>query len=415
MSLSAEEKAELLDEVDIERSRRTPEAFAEYVMCDEETGEPFKLADFHREWHELMTNESRVLLEGPREHGKSGTIVSRALWELGNNPNIRIKIISSSDEMAKKRLSSIIQYIERSERLRKVFPNLKPADKESWTKRAIYVPRESMSGEPSVEAYGILSSSSGSRADLLFLDDIVDAKNSIIQPALQETIRRVLFDNVLNFLPAGGGRAIYICTPWTMSDVTNDLKTLDAWFKWRRPVTVDNPIWPERWSRESLAKRKEELPLRSWQRQFELVVIAEEGATFSHRRIEACSKTEQYTPKDDTKFYAGVDLAISQSKKKQRSWFVIEVGAADGPKDKHIVETIRRRGLTLNITPVTIKPQSALSIKDVNIVLGNSSVGVQIGKDLQRNRVRTRLFVYPVRMLLLRIDCAVIVKIPPPG
>lgn len=342
-SLSAEDRLELLDEVDIARARLKPEAFAEYVMEDEETGDQFVLADFHREWHQLMTEEPRLVLEGPREHGKSGTIVSRALWELGHNPNIRIKIICCSDGMAKKRLAAITQYIIKSEKLHKVFPNLRPAETDSWTKQMIFVERTIMSGSPSVEAFGILSSSSGSRADLMFLDDICDARNTIINPALQETVRRVLFDNVMNFLPASGGRAVYIDTPWTTTDVSNDVKANPAWKVWRKPTAIEKPLWPGRWDTHALEKRKGELPLRSWQRQFELIVIAEEGATFDHRKVEASCKDIVFVEPDGTRYFAGVDLARSG----KGAYFVIEIVARTPDGKKHVVETIRRRGITL--------------------------------------------------------------------
>lgn len=347
-----------IESATIELARRDPDEFAEYVMEDEETGDPFVLADFHREWNQLMTDEDRLLIEGPREHGKSGTIVSRALFELGINPNIRIKIICCSDTMAKKRLMAITMYIEESERLHKVFPMLKPALRASWTKTQIYVDRKVKSGEPSVEAFGILSSSSGSRADLLLLDDICDARNTIINPALQDTVRQTLFDNIMNFLPADGGRAWYICTPWTTGDVTNDLKAIPAWKQWRRPVTVDDPLWPERWSREALAKRKDELPLRSWQRQFELVVIAEEGATFSHKALKDHNnvKVEQFREDGPVLYFAGVDLAIATSKKAAN--FVVVIGALGANKEKHLIETVKHKGVSFR--------QQIEIIKDVN-------------------------------------------------
>lgn len=292
-------------------------------------------------WDIEVPTHHNFIAEGIVVHN-SGTVVSRILYELGRNPNLLIKLICSSDDMAKKRLMAVTQYIESDKDMHAVFPDLQPAKKASWTKRAIYVDRNVISGEPSVEAYGITSSSTGSRADLLIFEDVCDMRNTIVNPALQDTVKAALHENCMNFLPADGGRAWYICTPWSANDVSQELKSMAAWHHLRRPVTVDRPIWPERWGSAQLQRRKDELPLRAWQRQFELILIAKEGATFPHESLTMASEDNLFVEPEGTRYYAGVDLALSDI----GNYFVICVGARTPDGKSHLVETRRKRGVT---------------------------------------------------------------------
>jgi len=59
---------------------------------------------YHDEWSKAMDDHDRLLIIGPRHHGKSTIIVGRALWELGRNPNLRIIIGCAGDVAAQKRL-----------------------------------------------------------------------------------------------------------------------------------------------------------------------------------------------------------------------------------------------------------------------------------------------------------------------
>ena len=86
-------------------------AFIEYVFVDVETGETVEQQYFHKEWQVMMTDSDRVMIIAPRGHGKTVQIIGRVIWELGHNPNLRIKIIAASDDKAKEILGLIREFI----------------------------------------------------------------------------------------------------------------------------------------------------------------------------------------------------------------------------------------------------------------------------------------------------------------
>ena len=179
-----------LHSLEVECARHDINAFVEYAFTDK-LGIPLKQATIHREWHEAIDLYDRVCIVAPRDHGKTIQIaVARVLWELGRDPNLRIKLVCQSDEKAKERLASIKEHLERNPKVSEVFPNLRPAEKGSWTKHKIYVKRDAFHVDASVEAKGVLSSASGGRADIVIGDDACDRRNSLAFPKLRTSVKQ---------------------------------------------------------------------------------------------------------------------------------------------------------------------------------------------------------------------------------
>jgi len=103
-----------------------------------------------------------VIIQFARNHSKTTIVLGYILTLLGENPNLRIKIVCESEQMARQRIKFLKTHLERNPRLRQLYPHLKPADTESWSSQQLYVERELISPDPSVEAYGVLSAATGS-------------------------------------------------------------------------------------------------------------------------------------------------------------------------------------------------------------------------------------------------------------
>lgn len=188
-------------------------AFIVYAMKDS-SGIPMKPEKFHLEWHAAADKYPRLLILAPRDHSKTESIsVIRTIFELGRNPNLRIKIVTQSDEKSSTILQQIANNILDNPKIRDVFPDLIPADRGSWSKHKLMVRRKAISKDPSIEALGVLSSGTGGRADLLIFDDIVDFRNAIQQPALREIVKEAYSSVWINLLEPDG-RVVYIATPW---------------------------------------------------------------------------------------------------------------------------------------------------------------------------------------------------------
>lgn len=169
-------------------------------------------------------------------------LVGRVAWELGRNPNLRIKIISNTDENAGDRVMAVSRLIL-SKRYRAVFPHIIPARKEKhlptkWTQHEIRIEKSGSSIDPSVESYGVLGSGTGSRADLEIYDDIVDQKNAIDEPRLRPKIVYD-FDRVWMSRLEPDGRAMLIGSLWHQADCHHAILQREAWCSLRQYVSGD--------------------------------------------------------------------------------------------------------------------------------------------------------------------------------
>src|SRR4051812_47012148 len=172
----------------IKRAKEDPAAFIEFALRAPD-GSSLELADFHKEWLQAFQTHNRVLIEAPRGSGKTSITVGYALWLLGNNPNLRIKFVGQNDERAKERLFEFRTNLENNPAVRLVFPDLKPAIDGEWTKTKLYVERTAKTRDASFEAFGINTSVTGGRIDVLFCDDVCDLRTSVLYPSMREQIK----------------------------------------------------------------------------------------------------------------------------------------------------------------------------------------------------------------------------------
>lgn len=241
-------------------------AFVKYIWAN---GTGFELADFHLEAIAAYTNPALKFCywEAPRGHAKSLITVAFVVWSLGQDINHRIKILCANDKEAGKRLGEIKQQIEKNPLLRLCFPHLRPpaAGKGEWNKSTVLLERDLIQKDPTIEAMGIMSGALGSRATLIVLDDIVDMRNSILQPELKKHVQQKLFAEIIPLLEPEG-RMLGVGTPWTLNDVNALMKENEAFYTigphrvgdGQDPAN-DNadlfkPIWAYKMPREELVR-----------------------------------------------------------------------------------------------------------------------------------------------------------------
>jgi hypothetical protein len=313
------EYANLLHERLIRACRSDPAQFIQYVIS---WGIPDwkPMGVMHRRWQEtLTTGGNRILIMTPRNHAKTTMIsIGRILWELGNNPDLRIKLICQNDDTAIKRLAAITDHIERNPRLHEIFPELVPADKGTWSKTRIYIRRQIISPDPSVEALGILSTAVGGRSDLLSFDDPVDFRNALQQPALRNVIKDA-YDNVWMNIPEPGSRVWYTATPWHLDDLSHKLSKDPLYTKIEDKIGDDYvSIWPEKWTSDDLRAKEQEIGLRAYARAFKMKALSDDETLFSETAINGCiEKGLHYgnvpTTHHPVKYFMGVDLGGARS------------------------------------------------------------------------------------------------------
>jgi hypothetical protein len=143
--------------------------------------------------------------------------VGLSLYLIGVQPEIRIKIIRATDSLAQEELGSIAKYITEDEDYHRLAPHVIAERPGDWTKHSLSVKRTSKASDPTVQAYGIFSSVTGAHCDVQIWDDVVDEKNSLIEPAKQKKVISVLQNTWLQRLEPEGF-VVWLNTRWTEDD-----------------------------------------------------------------------------------------------------------------------------------------------------------------------------------------------------
>lgn len=303
-----------LTETRIRQARLDPNAFVSACFTDP-AGHPLWQSPIHRELQAFLSAHSKALVELPRDHGKSTQVCARLVWELGRNPSLRIRIVCASEALAAERGRFIRHSIEKNERVHMVFPNQIAASPWSDTRLTIVRPAEVIG--PSVAAIGIRAASTGSRADLLVCDDIVDVK-AVASAAERWRVKQHFRDNLMNLLEPDG-RFWGLCTPWHRDDLNAELKRNDAYPLFRHAINDDlDPIWPERWSRQALEARRSEIGVVSFARGYRLLPLADDALSIPAEKVRFWD-----SPLEPDRVILAVDPAISTKANADRSALVV--------------------------------------------------------------------------------------------
>jgi predicted phage terminase large subunit-like protein len=313
-----------------------PALFIRGCLTDE-SGAPVELAPVHDQLQQFLSDHPRALVELPRDHGKSFQICGRVLWELGKNPALRVKIVCATDAIAAERSRFLRSAITDNPRMKYYFPHLKPA--EPWTADAFTVARPADVIGPSVAAFGVGAGSTGTRADLLICDDVVDVR-SLHSRAERDRVADYFTNNLMNLLEPDG-RFWGLCTPWHRDDLNARLKKNGAYALFRRAIGPDfEPVWPEKWSVERLKARMEEIGTASFTRGYRLVPIAEDETPIRPAWVRLWSEPAEYDM-----LVLSVDPAVSTSAKADRSALVLlgRTSTANAAVEIHVLACTARR------------------------------------------------------------------------
>ncbi len=252
-------------------ARADPSAFIHFALRDPH-GRPLVQAPVHRELQQFLTLNSRALVELPRDHGKTVQICGRVLWELGTRPGLRVKLVCATDALAADRSRYLREQIATNPQVGVVFPHLLPG--RPWMAEAFTVLRPAEVIGPSVAAFGVGTGSTGSRADLLVCDDVVDVR-SLHSSGDRRRVRDYFTNNLLNLLEPDG-RFWGLCTPWHPDDLNAHLKANPSYAVFRRAVGPNlEPVWADKWPRERLAERRAEIGEASFARGYRLITMSE--------------------------------------------------------------------------------------------------------------------------------------------
>jgi hypothetical protein len=270
----------------------------------------------------LLAQNDRLVVWSHIESGKSSQLtIGHTLWTLGRDPNKRVVIVSNTAGQSSKMVRTIARYIESSQELKAVFPDLEKD--EPWTSSQLFLKRKTQAKDPSVQATGVHGAVVGARVDLLILDDILDFENTRSEDARNDL--QEWFDATLGGRLTADARVISVGTAWHPDDLMHRLAKKNGWKSVRFPVISDEGevTWPERWPLHRIERRKDELGPVEYARQLQCVARDDSTARFQKAWIDVAlqrgnGRKMSYAlggVPEGCRIFTGVDLAVQQTKK----------------------------------------------------------------------------------------------------
>lgn len=239
-------------------------AYAELHLVDDD-GQPIRPAAHHRLWLQLLCDEriKKLLIIAPPESAKTTWSISAYLGcRLGVFPEQSIIIGSASGAVAEKRSLSLRTMTGNAD-WQTTFPGLARAEGMKWDplEWSIAPDGKPFSGRlhPTVAAYGTGGAITGSRADLVLADDLLDFENS--RTAHQRgLVEQWLHNSLLSRRKSRTGRAIVIGTAWHPSDIYAKARQEGGWVVCHTPLLAvgtmfyANLSYPDDWPYEMIGE-----------------------------------------------------------------------------------------------------------------------------------------------------------------
>ena len=185
----------------------------------------------------LQHGPKRLQIQAFLGVGKSWITAAFVLWTLFNNPDKKIMVVSAS----KDRADSFSIFCQRLILEVPWMAQLKPKnDDQRWSRISFDVGPAAPHQAPSVKSVGITGQLTGSRADLMVLDDVEVPNNSMTELQREKLLQLVTeCESILT--PKRDSRIMFLGTPQTTFTVYNKLRERSY-----RPF-----VWPARYPRKT--------------------------------------------------------------------------------------------------------------------------------------------------------------------
>jgi len=214
------------------------QALWEQLDLPSPTRAQYSIADY------LQHGPKRLQIQAFRGVGKSWITGAFVLWTLFNDPERKIMIISASKERADNMSIFLQKLIIETPWL----SHLQPKSDDSRWSRISFDVNCSPHQAPSVKSVGITGQLTGSRADLMILDDIEVPGNSMTE-LMREKLLQLCTEAESILTPKRDSRIMYLGTPQTTFTVYRKLAERNY-----RPF-----VWPSRYPRKDKLSQYEGL------------------------------------------------------------------------------------------------------------------------------------------------------------
>jgi len=214
------------------------QALWEQLDLPSPTRAQYSIADY------LQNGPKRLQIQAFRGVGKSWITGAFVLWTLFKDPEKKIMIISASKERADNMSIFLQKLIIETPWLN----HLRPKAEDSRWSRISFDVNCSPHQAPSVKSVGITGQLTGSRADLMILDDIEVPGNSMTE-LMREKLLQLCTEAESILTPKNDSRIMYLGTPQTTFTIYRKLAERSY-----RPF-----VWPARYPRKNKLSQYEGL------------------------------------------------------------------------------------------------------------------------------------------------------------
>lgn len=322
----------LIEGIEVDQSQlvcRRSETFTQQFLKDSRgknvTNEPV-----HNIMHRFIRyaqskGYNKYLILGCFGHGKTETMCTGwVMHEIAKNPNLLCKIVHVSETEAVKRCRALRDYIQKDDDLHRIAPHIMPTP--IWGSQRFICKRSAMSKDGTVEAYGVLSTAIGGRANLIVFDDPQDLKTAVLEPTTRQKIEDVFKNIWLTRLIPQDSQVLVMMNKWHQNDLASVLQRNPVW-SWMSIAIAEQldhliyndsfgrkkllPLWTK-FNKKDLQMRVKELGQRDFDRGYRLIPYTDSDKSFPSFR-KCCHfgvKPEQII--DDEKnwiFFGGIDFA----------------------------------------------------------------------------------------------------------
>lgn len=201
---------------------------------------------------------NRLVVNLPPRHSKTQTCsVNFPAWTIFDNPNKSIIIITYGDDLSEEIGIKIRGIIKEYGALFNVYLSSHTASK---TK----IKFQDRNGNPyrgGIEALGYKGAITGKDADLIIIDDLIKGPEDALSPTQNKKIvdfyKSAIFTRLYEH-----SEVIVVSTRWSKTDLAGHLleNSSETWETFIKPAIDEdnNPLWPERFSKDRMATIQEE-------------------------------------------------------------------------------------------------------------------------------------------------------------
>ncbi len=309
----------------IARARTDPNFRCEWCFTDQ-SGQPLVQYRHHREWQSLAAEHDRLVMWFPVGHGKTTQAKMTLCALLGEHPDRQYAYVSSKAKQAQKTIGAVKREIESNERLRMVYPNLRPQishltrAREEWGNTAIRIAGcPPGTRDPSLSAFGMDGQILGTRLHGAILDNILDDANTMNSDQRKKILNRIK-NEIMNRIDKHGFLWV-IDTAWYVDDALHELANLPGWhsikFDAEQGFDQDETLWPVLFDRQRLDFKLGEMGQTAYDRSYRNKPWSESMRHFKDEFWDSCYGRCQWLDEWDTvnldsqiTLRTGVDLAI---------------------------------------------------------------------------------------------------------